>query len=88
MSSQPSRTTPSRLTRGPPRAGSVTYPANTAGPPIISTPVSPGAQAIQDPSPPIRTALTCWPGRARPTDPGRSSPGLVQVVAQVASVSP
>ena len=88
MSSQPSWTTPSRLTRGPPRAGSVTYPANTAGPPITSTPVSPGPQSVQDPSAPIVTALICCPGRTRPTDPGRSSPGLVQVVAQVASVSP
>ena len=87
MSSQPSRTTPSRLTRGPPRAGSVTYPANTAGPPITSSPVSPGAQSAHDPLP-IRTALICCPGRTRPTDPGRSSPGLVQVLAQVASVRP
>ena len=49
MSSQPSRTMPSRLTRGPPRSGSVTYPANTAGPPITSSPVWPGAQSAQDP---------------------------------------
>ena len=55
---------------------------------MASTPAWPGAQSAHDPSSPIRTALTCCPGRTRPTDPGRSSPGRVQVLAQVASVSP
>ena len=55
---------------------------------MASTPVCPGAQSAHDPSSPIRTALICCPGRTRPTDPVRSSPGLVQVLAQVASVSP
>jgi len=32
--------------------------------------------------------LPSCPGRTRPTEPGRSSPGRVQVLAQVASVSP
>src|SRR5690349_18967492 len=58
------------------------------GPPMTSTPVWPGPQSVQDPSAPVVTTLISCPGRARPTDPGRSSPGLVQVVAQVASVSP
>ena len=77
-----------RLTRGPPLAGSVTYPANTAGPPIARTPTSPGVQSVHDPSSPMCTAFTCWPARARPTDPVRSPPGGVKVVAQVASVRP
>src|SRR6266540_2077242 len=86
--SHPSCMTSSRLTRGLPWAGSVTYPANTAGPPITRTPTSPGAQSVQDPSAAMCTALICCPARTRPTDPVRSPPGGVKVVAQVASVRP
>ena len=90
MSSQPLRTMPSRLTRGPPRAGSVTYAGEHRGPADDQHPGLARAAVGPGPAGAGRDGLDLLPGQdsadrsgaflARP-GPGGGAGGLGQPVA-------